>query len=183
MEANPSLIQFGRNLEATRTRRRSVDPAVLTDISLNRKSVGDATAHRCKALPDRYDSSVTDRVHAAELARLASLTTRPKAVGEVLRGALGALRQVVPYDLAVIYDLDGSDSGLYRAQQPRCCVWRTAQGLAGCGQQEGPHGCVFRGAVAGDVHVMPRGDRPVQVNPPRSSREIGRARPPRPCYP
>jgi len=35
------------------------------------------------------------------------MATQPHAVGDVLRGALGALRHVVPYDLAVIYDLDG----------------------------------------------------------------------------
>jgi transcriptional regulator with GAF, ATPase, and Fis domain len=45
--------------------------------------------------------------YAADLAGLAQLASRPQALGDVLRSALASLREVVPYDLAVVYELRG----------------------------------------------------------------------------
>ncbi|MEZ4429986.1 MAG: sigma 54-interacting transcriptional regulator [Nannocystaceae bacterium] len=44
--------------------------------------------------------------YTADLSRLAAMAAEPDAAEEVLRQALGSLRGVIPYDLAVVYQLD-----------------------------------------------------------------------------
>lgn len=56
--------------------------------------------------------------HASDLGRLAALASRPAALAKVLRGALRSLRDVVPYELAAIYELDEDELRLKVASGP-----------------------------------------------------------------
>lgn len=63
--------------------------------------------------------SVADPIdHVADLRRLAEMASRPQALTDVLRGALSSLRDVVPYDLAAIYELDHAELRLRIASGP-----------------------------------------------------------------
>lgn len=63
--------------------------------------------------------SVADPIdHAADLRRLAEMASRPQALADVLRGALASLRDVVPYDLAAVYELDQDELRLRVASGP-----------------------------------------------------------------
>ena len=56
--------------------------------------------------------------HASDLRRLAEMASRPQALADVLRGALASLRDVVPYDLAAVYELDQDELRLRLASGP-----------------------------------------------------------------
>lgn len=56
--------------------------------------------------------------HAADLRRLAEMASRPQALADVLRGALASLRDVVPYDLAAVYELEKNELRLRLASGP-----------------------------------------------------------------
>jgi transcriptional regulator with GAF, ATPase, and Fis domain len=56
--------------------------------------------------------------HTADLATLAALASKPHALADVLRGALESLRDVVPYDLAAIYELKDDKLALRLATGP-----------------------------------------------------------------
>ncbi len=56
--------------------------------------------------------------HASDLRRLAEMASRPQALADVLRGALASLRDVVPYDLAAVYELDRDELRLRLASGP-----------------------------------------------------------------
>ncbi len=56
--------------------------------------------------------------HASDLRRLAEMASRPQALSDVLRGALASLRDVVPYDLAAVYELDRNELRLRLASGP-----------------------------------------------------------------
>ncbi len=56
--------------------------------------------------------------YASDLGRLAEMASRPHALADVLRGALASLREVVPYELAAVYELDHEDLRLRVAAGP-----------------------------------------------------------------
>ena len=56
--------------------------------------------------------------HATDLRRLAEMASRPQALADVLRGALASLRDVVPYDLAAVYELERDELRLRLASGP-----------------------------------------------------------------
>ncbi|MGH1341875.1 MAG: sigma-54-dependent Fis family transcriptional regulator [Nannocystales bacterium] len=56
--------------------------------------------------------------HASDLRRLAEMASRPQALADVLRGALASLRDVVPYDLAAVYELERDELRLRLASGP-----------------------------------------------------------------
>ncbi len=56
--------------------------------------------------------------HATDLQRLVELATQPHSITDVLRGALASLRDLVPYDLAAIFELDGDRLHLRVAEGP-----------------------------------------------------------------
>lgn len=47
--------------------------------------------------------------YTADMRRLAGLVTSPDALDEMLRGALRNLAQAIPYDLAVVFELEGDE--------------------------------------------------------------------------
>ncbi len=55
---------------------------------------------------------------ASDLRRLAEMASRPQALADVLRGALASLRDVVPYDLAAVYELENGVLRLRVASGP-----------------------------------------------------------------
>ncbi|MCA9713404.1 MAG: sigma 54-interacting transcriptional regulator, partial [Myxococcales bacterium] len=62
------------------------------------------------------DSPALD--HARDLNRLAELASQPEALRDVMRGALASLRDVISYDLAVIYELRGARLTALAAEGP-----------------------------------------------------------------
>jgi len=60
--------------------------------------------------------SVVD--YASDLGRLAELASHPHALADVLRGALASLREIVPYDLAAVYELQDERLVLRVARGP-----------------------------------------------------------------
>ena len=66
----------------------------------------------------RHDVAVTEVQRTVELARVAELVTGRRALTDVLRGALASLRTLVPFDLAVIYELVGEELHARVAEGP-----------------------------------------------------------------
>ena len=56
--------------------------------------------------------------HVADLHRLATLAAQPEALHDVLAGALAALQELVPHDLAVIYELRDGELRVRAAEGP-----------------------------------------------------------------
>ncbi len=56
--------------------------------------------------------------YAADLLELASFAAGPRALGEILTKALDALRDIVPYDLASVFELEGDSLRLVAAEGP-----------------------------------------------------------------
>ncbi len=56
--------------------------------------------------------------YAADLLELASFAAGPRALGEILTKALDALRDIVPYDLAAVFELEADSLRLVAAEGP-----------------------------------------------------------------
>lgn len=68
--------------------------------------------------------------YASDLGRLAEMASRPQALADVLRGALASLRDVVPYELAAVYELHDQDLRLRVASGPLADARVTGHTLA-----------------------------------------------------